>query len=208
MMGKKVAVLFAVLTLPMLSAASATDDLVERLSQAQTLSGQFEQGVQDAEGMLSSETRGDFQLARGNRFYWSTQAPFSQLAVSNGNKVWVYDADLEQVVVRTLETDIAQTPALLFGGDPQAVAQAFSISEQEQDGEDVTYRLEPNDSDPLFETLDVTFRNEAPLMMELEDALGQRTVIRFIDVTVNGSIDAARFEFVPPEGTDIIQQDQ
>jgi outer membrane lipoprotein carrier protein len=44
--------------------------------------------------------------------------------------------------------------------------------------------------------------------MRLQDALGQQTVIDFRDLMINTGIDAALFNFVPPEGTDVIQQQQ
>ena len=164
--------------------------------------------VLDQGGTLMQEAEGEFQVARGKRFYWSTAMPFEQLAVSDGSTVWVYDKDLEQVVVRPLSQDLGQTPALLFGGKPADVAEAFAISERSREGESVTYRLKPKGSDPLFDQLDVTFEGDKPRSMRLQDALGQQTVIDFRDLMINTGIDAALFNFVPPEGTDVIQQQQ
>ncbi|MCG8394530.1 MAG: outer membrane lipoprotein chaperone LolA [Pseudomonadales bacterium] len=188
--------------------AGPTDDLLDRLRKLESLKGDFEQVVLDKGGTHMQEASGEFQVARGNRFYWSTEMPFAQLAVSDGNTVWVYDQDLEQVVVRPLSKDLGQTPALLFGGKPADVAAAFDISERHRDGADVTYRLTPKGTDPLFDQLDVTFQGEQPASMRLQDALGQQTVIDFRGLRVNAGIDDTLFHFVPPEGTDVIRQQQ
>lgn len=196
------------LIMPSLLWAAPTDELLSKLQKLESMKGQFEQMVLDQGGTHMQEAEGDFQVARGNRFYWSTEMPFEQLAVSDGNTVWVYDKDLEQVVVRPLSQDLGQTPALLFGGKPADVAEAFTISERSRQGKTITYRLKPKGKDPLFDQLDVTFQGDQPSSMRLQDALGQQTVIDFRDLRVNSGIDASLFSFVPPEGTDVIQQQQ
>ncbi len=96
--------------------------------------------------------------------------------------------------------------ATLIGGDPSAEGKAFSVEEKDRNGENITYRLKPRSSCPLFETLDVTFDGQRPVSMRLEDALGQKTIIDFRDLTLNEAPSAGRFDFQPPEGTDIIRQ--
>ena len=196
------------LIMPTLLWAAPTDELLSKLQKLESMKGEFEQMVLDQGGTHMQEAEGEFQVARGNRFYWSTEMPFEQLAVSDGNTVWVYDKDLEQVVVRPLSQDLGQTPALLFGGKPADVAEAFTISERSREAERITYRLKPKGKDPLFDQLDVTFQGDQPSSMRLQDALGQQTVIDFRDLTVNSGIDDSLFNFVPPEGTDVIQQQQ
>ena len=93
-------------------------------------------------------------------------------------------------------------------GKPADVAKAFSISERDNQGAEVTYRLTPKGQDPLFDQLDVTFKGNEPASMRLQDALGQQTVIDFKSLTLNGGIDSDLFHFEPPEGTDVIQQQQ
>lgn len=198
--------LLVALLLPSLAMASATDDLLAKLGNLSSLSGGFDQMVLDKGGAHMQEASGTMDVARGNRFYWHTEKPYEQLAISDGKTVWVYDVDLEQVVVRPLSQDLSKTPALLFGGEPEQVGKAFSITEQSRDGDSVTYRLKPKGSDPLFDALDVTFQGAQPASMRLEDALGQKTVIDFRDLTLNQTPKAGRFHFDPPEGTDIIRQ--
>lgn len=198
--------LMLLLLLPSLATASATDDLLARLHGLHSLSGDFQQTVQDQGGNQLQNASGEMTVARGNRFYWHTRQPYEQVVVSDGKQVWVYDKDLQQVVIKPLSTDLGKTPALLFGGNPAAVAKAFTVKELERQGGKVTFRLEPRASDPLFDTLDVTFKEKTPVSMRLQDALGQITVIDFRHLTLNATPAAGRFHFDPPKGADIIRQ--
>ena len=198
----------SLLCIPVLALASPATDLVEKLSGMQSIEGRFEQTILNQDGGRLQEARGTMLLTRGNRFHWHTQEPFEQIAVSDGTTLWVYDVDLEQVIEKPMGERVANTPALLFGGDPQQVTQAFNVEEADRSSRGVTYRLTPLADDPLFEVLEVTFRGNQPEMMRLEDALGQQTAIQFLDVILNGKVDASRFSFVAPDGADVIRQSE
>lgn len=186
--------------------ATPASDLVLKLEKLSSMQGRFEQVVLDQGGTRLQEAHGDMTLARGNRFYWHTLSPFEQLAVSDGSMLWVYDADLEQVVERVMGEQVANTPALLFGGNPEKVTEAFFVEQSESNGEYATFLLKPRADDPLFDVLEVRFQDDLPLSMRLEDALGQQTSIDFRDVELNKDIPASLFQFIAPEGTDVIRQ--
>ncbi len=189
-----------------LASAGATESLVKLLDQLQSLQGRFEQVVLDHGGTRLQEARGDMALARGNRFNWHTQEPFEQLAVSDGKTLWIYDVDLEQVIEKPMGEKVANTPALLFGGEPARIADAFSVETLAAGKGQSAFRLRPKGGDPLFELLEVTFDGSKPVSMRLEDALGQQTSIDFHDVTVNGKLPSDLFLFEAPEGADVIRQ--
>lgn len=189
-----------------LAEQAATRELVALLSGFESLQGRFEQTIVDQGGIRLQEARGTMIVARGNRFRWHTEMPFEQLALSDGELVSVYDPDLEQLIIRPLGEQSANTPALLFGGDPQKVADAFEVRLVDEHGERRTWQLEPVEPDALFTQLEVTFEGMAPVYMRLEDALGQQTGIQFHDLRLNEAVPAEQFVFTPPEGTDVIRQ--
>lgn len=203
---KRSGLILAGLLMSMTTWAAPVDELVQRLTRLKSLQGEFEQTILDQGSTRLQEARGSMTLARGNRFYWHTLEPFEQLAVSDGETLWIYDVDLEQVVEKPMGNRVANTPALLFSGDPASVAQAFEVQLLESSNKRTVYRLKPKSEDPLFETLEVTFQDQAPTSMRLEDALGQQTAIDFRNVRVNKAVAAELFDFVPPEGADVIRQ--
>lgn len=186
--------------------ADATEDLVKKLSGVRSMSSSFEQLVLDRGGSRLQESSGIMLVARPRQFHWHAESPYEQVVVSNGELVWIYDVDLEQVIERALGDEVGNTPALLFSGNPEEVAAEFRITEADRHRGDVTYRLIPRSEELLFSLLEVTFAGDTPRSMRLEDALGQQTTIDFSNVRLNQDIDPARFRFEIPEGADVISE--
>lgn len=179
--------------------------LTEMLNKAQTITGRFSQLTLDGSGTQLQETSGELALKRPGLFRWHTDEPMEQLLVSNGQKVWLYDSDLEQVTIQTLDQRLTHTPALLLSGDVSKISENFEISHKEG-GDVVDFILKPKAKDTLFDTLRLSFRNGVINDMQLIDSVGQRTNILFLGVKMNQSIDAAQFDFKVPEGADVIQE--
>lgn len=188
--------------------ASPTTELVERLDQIKSLSGDFQQSVLDKGGTRLQEASGTMKMQRGNRFRWHTLLPFEQLVVSDGTTVWVYDVDLLQVVEKPLDENSASTPALLFGGDPEEVSEVFIVEQGEARGGEQSFILTPRSEEAMFVELEMTFRDKSPISMRLEDALGQQTVLTFSDVRINRKLAGDAFTFVAPPDADVIRQQE
>lgn len=189
--------------------AQAEDQAVKRLtqllSQAQTLTGRFSQLTLDGSGTQLQETAGELALKRPGLFRWHTDAPMEQLLVSNGDKVWLYDPDLEQVTIQTLDQRLTHTPALLLSGDVSKISENFEITHKEG-GDVVDFILKPKAKDSLFDSLRLSFRNGVVNDMQLIDSVGQRTNILFLGVKMNEPLDSKQFSFDIPEGADVIQE--
>src|SRR3546814_14982350 len=96
-----------------------------------------------------------------------------QLLVSIGQKVWLYDPDLEQVTVQQLDQRLTHTPALLLSGDVSTISENFEVSHKEA-GEVVDFTLKPKAKDTLFDNLSLSFRRGLINVMPLIDSVGQR----------------------------------
>lgn len=179
--------------------------LTEMLNKAQTITGRFSQLTLDGSGTQLQETSGELVLKRPGLFRWHTDEPMEQLLVSNGQKVWLYDPDLQQVTIQTLDQRLTHTPALLLSGDVSKISENFEITHKEG-GDVVDFILTPKSKDTLFDTLRLSFRNGVINDMQLIDSVGQRTNILFLGVKMNQAIDAAQFDFKVPEGADVIQE--
>lgn len=193
------------------SVAVAADDevavqrLTELLNQAQTIEARFSQLTLDGGGTQLQETSGQLALKRPGLFRWHTDAPMEQLLVSNGEKVWLYDPDLQQVTIQNLDQRLTHTPALLLSGDVSKIRENFEISHNEG-GSVVDFILKPKSKDTLFDSLRLSFRNQVLNDMQLIDSIGQRTNILFLNVKMNEPQDDAQFTFEIPAGADVIQE--
>jgi outer membrane lipoprotein carrier protein len=127
-----------------------------------------------------------------------------QVIVADGRKLWLYDADLEQVTVRPLESGLGSTPAMLLSG-AGSVGDSFSSGPVERDGEWTWCRLVPKQHGSDFESVGLGFDDRGGLVaMQLLDKLGQSTELNFSKVAQNPKLAPALFEFTPPKGADVI----
>jgi outer membrane lipoprotein carrier protein len=198
----------AVLSLASVTAVAdevAAKRLADLLTQAQTITARFSQLSLDASGTQLQETSGQLVLKRPGLFRWHTDQPMEQLLVSNGEKVWLYDPDLQQVTIQALDQRLTHTPALLLSGDVSKIRENFEITHNEG-GNVVDFILKPKAKDSLFDSLRLSFRNSVLNDMQLIDSIGQRTNILFMGVKMNEPQDNAQFTFEVPAGADVIQE--
>lgn len=197
---------------------AAAQRLNSLLAKTQSLSANFVQttktskssgAMTGAPNQLKASTvnknfSGTMAFAKPNRFRWETTSPAPQLIVSKGQTLWIYDPDLEQATQQAVDAQMANTPALLLSGDTAAIAKSFVVL-QPNTSKDV-FVLTPKNKEAAFERLAIAFVDKKPRSMVLHDALGQVTTIKFTNLKLNPSLNAATFSFTPPKGVDVIYQ--
>jgi outer membrane lipoprotein carrier protein len=174
------------------------------LASNRSLQAEFKQVGFDETGSPNKTSYGMFYLQKPGKFRWEYQKPFTQQIVANGGKVWFYDADLEQVTVKTIDKSLGSTPALLLSGEV-ALEQNFSISEQGADGDMLWIRLEPKDEDTTFKYILIGMEKGQLRGMELSDNFGQLTRIYFSNLKTNIALDAKLFALDLPKGVDVLE---
>ncbi|GLR63115.1 outer membrane lipoprotein chaperone LolA [Marinospirillum insulare] len=205
-MLKKISLMLVLLAFTSLALAeSAAEKLQGYLKQMQTLEGSFEQLTVDGRGQRMQEAQGTLLLAKPGRFYWSTEQPFPQVLISNGATLWVYDPDLEQVTIQTLDKQATQSPAIILAGEAKDLTQHFAI-DFSVTGKRVVFNLIPLEADSLFEELSLHFVDERINALQLKDSLGQKTRVDLSISKFNQPIDKQLFEFEVPANVDVIQE--
>jgi outer membrane lipoprotein carrier protein len=186
--------------------AAGPAQLRQFLAETVTLEARFSQVLLEGDSTRAQVSEGVFYLHRPQRFRWDYASPAPQLVVADGEHLWLYDPDLEQVTVRRLDDGLSGTPAMLLSG-AGALEDSFRIgAAYREEGLD-WIELAPLSDAADFAGVRVGFDKSRLATMELMDALGQTTVIQFSDVQVNPSLDPALFQFSPPPGTDVIRDD-
>lgn len=196
------------------ASAKAADNLTaakrlnKLLTNTKSMTASFTQNTKGAgSGQLSSGNgnfSGVMSVQRPNNFRWETKSPSEQLIVANGSSLWIYDKDLEQATKQNVDAQIGNTPALLLSGDPNKIDQNFKITQPH--GNKNYYVLYPKSDNASFKSLSISFSGGKPVMMVLNDSLGQTTSIKFNNIKLNPSISASQFKFTPPKGVDVINQ--
>mgnify|MGYP006248939197 CR=1 FL=1 len=170
------------------------------------MQGQFLQQQFDSDDELLLKSNGDFALQRPGKFAWNTVMPFEQQLVSNGKKLWLYDPDLEQVSIKTVDATLQQTPILLLTGDSESLEKSFQIVETFLEGnhKQRQFLLVSRQAEPVFERLIIVFNNDILSEIKVHDSLGQLTQFELLNAAVNSDIDSNQFEFNIPDGTEVI----
>ncbi|WP_235041760.1 outer membrane lipoprotein chaperone LolA [Vreelandella profundi] len=187
-------------------ADDAAERLTERLDPLESYQASFEQQILDGSGDRLQSARGEMWLSRPGLLRWEVDAPYSQIVVSDGDDVYLYDPDLEQVTIQAMDDRVTHTPALLLSGSASDLTESYEVFYEQNDGDDV-FTLVPISADTLFEELSMVFDADTLTELWMMDSTGQRTSITFSDITSNGNVDRSKFDFDIPEGTDVIREE-
>ncbi|WP_085314573.1 outer membrane lipoprotein chaperone LolA [Derxia lacustris] len=184
--------------------AGALDQLKAFTAGTKTARGDFVQRIERG-GAAARSQSGTFAFARPGKFRWSYAKPFEQLLVADGQKLWIYDKDLDQVTVRKLGSALGDSPAaILFGSND--LERNFTLKETgEHDGLD-WLDATPKLKDSSFERVSIGFRDGLPQVMELRDAFGQVSRLSFGKIERNPALPAETFIFTPPKGAEVLEQ--
>jgi outer membrane lipoprotein carrier protein len=195
------------LSLLLLSNAALATDARARLEAfangLNALSGEFTQTTSDANGELQEKSQGTLALAAPRQFRWQYEDPFPQLIVADGNDVWIYDEDLEQVTVRNQSTEESQSPLTVLV-DLSQLDRDYVVQNL-KDRDDLSWLgLTSRAKEPPFKRIEIGFDGNGPKRMLLEDLLGNRTEWAFSNWQRNPRLAADTFKFTPPAGVDVI----
>lgn len=184
--------------------ADARDRLIEFQNQVKAFSARFQQVVTDENGAVIQDSAGSVVLARPFRFRWDYSTPYEQLIVSDGTNIWFYDADLEQVTVKSVDSTLGNSAALILSAS-RPLEENFNLSSQANRGEIQWVLATPRKDSGNFRRIRIGFRGRDPSVMELTDSFGQSTRLKFSEFRRNPPVSAREFEFVAPAGVDVLR---
>ena len=189
---------------PVAARADAVDALKSFVQDVKTGRATFTQTVTSPDGGKTKTSSGSFEFARPDRFRFAYTKPFEQLIVADGQKVWIYDADLNQVSARKFSQALGTTPAaLLAGGD---LARDFDvIAEPSKDGLDWA-KATPKAKDGAFESMRIGFKGKQLMAVEITDSFAQRSRLTFAQFAPNVELSPQSFQFTVPKGADVLEQ--
>lgn len=166
----------------------------------------FSQTVTSRDGLKKKTSSGLLEFSRPNRFRFVYKQPFEQELVGDGQRVWMFDPDLNQVSSQSLSQALGATPAALLSGD--GLDKDFELkpsSSQDQDG--LTWVLAtPKLKEASIPSVRAGFRGKELVVLEMTDSFGQRSVLTLTDWKLAVVWPAAHFEFVVPSGADVLSQ--
>lgn len=192
--------------------AGGLESLEKFVKTVKTGRADFTQGVtapaKDGQVARAKTSSGTFAFSRPNRFRFDYKKPFVQSIVADGQTLWLYDVDLNQVTARQQAAVLGSTPAALIASAPdlQALKADFTLSDApDRDGLEWVLAM-PKAKDSALHSVRVGFREGNLAVLEILDSFGQRSTMAFNGLEANAVLEAASFQFKPPAGVDVIRQ--
>jgi outer membrane lipoprotein carrier protein len=203
-----IAVTLMALAAPALAEESTADSdglnrLRAYLENLDSIRADFRQEVINSDREIIEETRGTVLLKKPGRFRWHYVEPFERIIVADGTRIWLYEADLQQVTVRKLSTELGETPAALLTGDTSALEQFEYVGSEPIAGLEWMH-LQPRATGSDFKSIGLAFDGNTLVQLALDDRLGQRTRIYLTAIEHPAALSDDEFHFDIPDGVDVI----
>ncbi|MDR7308767.1 outer membrane lipoprotein chaperone LolA [Rhodoferax saidenbachensis] len=164
--------------------------------------------AKEGQAARSKASSGSFEFARPSRFKFVYKKPFEQTIVADGQTLWLYDVDLNQVTARKQSAALGSTPAALIAAAPdlKALQADFALADApDKDGLQWVQGT-PKAKDSQLQQVRVGFKQDQLAVLEILDSFGQRSVLSFVGFQPNAALDAGAFQFKPPAGADVVRQ--
>ena len=185
--------------------AGSIEKLHAFIEQTRSAKANFSQEVIDSNGSVQQQASGTVQFQRPGKFRWTYDKPYEQIIVGDGEKLWIYDKELNQVTRRNLDKALGSSPAALLAGADD-VDRYFSLNAVGVKKKLDWLEVKPYDEDSLFEKVRMGFRGNALEVMELHDHFGQKTTITFSNMQRNPKTSPDLYTFTVPKGADVVTE--
>ena len=194
----------SLLIFPCIAQAGAMKSLESFVKDVRKSRAIFSQIMLDKNAEIIQEANGTMQFERPGKFRWNYEKPYEQLIIGDGETVWFYDIDLNQVTVRKLDIAIGSSPAALLAGE-NVIEANFDLDEIGLQGELEWLEAKPKIKEGSFESVRLGFTQTGSLKKVLmHDSFGQTTVIIFSSMEKNPYLKPELFKFTPPKNSDVI----
>ena len=191
--------------LPAVACASGTGQFKVFVNTTHGARSNFTQSVVGKSGRKPQVSQGTLAFSRPGKFRWAYDKPYDQLIIGDGERLWIYDKDLNQVSIKKLGQALGSSPAALLAGD-NALEKNFVIKDSGSGEGLEMIEATPKSEDSSFTRVRIGFSNNLPRVMEVVDNFGQTTTLIFSHFEPNPNLPASLFHFKPPSGTDIITE--
>jgi outer membrane lipoprotein carrier protein len=189
------------------ASAAALDQFKSFVAGTKSARGEFVQTQvrKTTAGKAAPPSTGTFVFARPGKFIWTYQKPYEQVLQADGDTLYLYDKDLNQVTTRKLGNALGSSPAaILFGSND--LEKNFTLAEAgARDGLE-WLTATPKTKDTTFEQIGIGLKDGVPQAMELKDNFGQTTMLKFTSFQRNPSLGAQAFRFEVPKGAEVSNQ--
>ncbi len=202
-MKKIVFLVLAIMSPLILAQNTAISELQSLLAPISSMKANFKQRVYSESKIELQFAVGNMEYKKPNLFRWQVEQPDVTLLVTDGHKLWSYDAGLEQVTVQKYSADKQVSPLSFILDDASKLSVNFIVTKLPNS----CYHLSPKQDNSNFVNVEVCFNAKYIASVRVLDHLGQTSVFEFNGMQNNPQIANTRFNFMPPAGVDVVSDE-
>ena len=203
MIEKKAALVALAFSQALMAQQGPIGELDLLLRDITTISADILQLIIESDGGVLEETEIKMLLKRPDKLYWETVSPFQELVVTNGQVLWNYQPDLEQVTIEDWDSDDSELAAQLLNGRTEKLSNDYYVAMINAD-DNKSFELSPKMSDSIYELVTVSFIDNVLDMIHLNGRNGEQTVWQFNNLVMNSLIENNSFEFEVPDDIEVV----
>ena len=164
--------------------------------------GKVMQRIQKGEGKVYFKKKG--------MMFWDYRTPVQKL-ISNGQTLWYYQPEENQVFVSDISKILQERTPLAFLAGEGNLTRDFNLANFNEAlsarEENYVVELAPKEPNATLSKLILTVdkKNYAVIQTDVIDQLGNITRTRFLNIKTNVSLQDSFFQFTIPPGTEIIK---
>jgi outer membrane lipoprotein carrier protein len=189
-----------------LCADNSLTTLQDTLNRYQDVTATFDQSTYDTNGSVSLRSSGSMALLRPGYFRWQTNKPNKQIISATEKELTIYDVDLAQASVQSVDKSVGEAPAALLLNSSAVLANQYQIALQPKRKPGLWYRLTPKGADAPMTWVDLQIDNQRLVAMQVMDNLGQLTAIHFNQQRFNAKLTPKAFVVALPKGVDVVRE--
>lgn len=197
--------LFSTVLFAQVDNASTLLDLVRK--DLVSMSANFEQYEIDANERMSDKSTGKMWLNSPNQFKWIYEKPVEQLILANGEQVWIYDEDLEQVTIKPQKSSANPIYVLLNKEQTEKNYNLELLEKSDIDEKTSWISMLPKvASDEIKQVWLGINKDNDIAVLKLQNQMDNIVIFEFNNIKRNPELAKDFFTFSIPEGTDIIRE--
>jgi outer membrane lipoprotein carrier protein len=210
-MPRLLAPIAAALMLAAPASADVLKDALARLQQryddTRTMQADFRQIVESKTLAGALETKGTVSFEKPNRMRWDYQPPDQQTIVTDGETLWIYQPDLQQVIKAPMTQAFQSSTPVSFLAGLGRVERDFNADLERNEADQWVLKLVPKQKTSAVGTLELAVRKSDASVAEakITDAAGTTTRILFSGERRNVTLAPDLFQFTPPPGVDVVK---
>ena len=179
-------------------ASDSIEFLIQSLEKVESMQSFFEQTRSGSDEKFS----GQLLFQKPNLFRMEIGPPVSQTIISDGDYLWVYDKDLEQVIVSHLTNSLSEMPFMRLLSEPRDFLMGSEIVNLSQN--EKRFRISVKENENPLEFVDLDFTDGLISRVFVASRIGEPLEVFFNQMSLLEFLPKKNFIFVLPENIDLI----